>query len=173
MRSHGHTLIAASSAMAAMTALILSGSASATARPTRADFRTTAADRVGRGGVTAVITRDSYGVPSIRSRTLDGMWFGAGWAQAQDRMAQLELTRRAVEGTLSQIFGSGELGQDETVRTFFYTPAELRAQFRSLPAATQQAITEFSAGINAYENHVFTAAQQFIPVEFVVLGQAL
>src|ERR1700722_4991563 len=84
-----------------------------------------------------VIHRSSYGVPTITATSQARMWFGAGWAQAQDRMVQLELTRRAVEGTLSAIFGPGELSQDETVRTFFYTPAELTAQFQSLPAAAR------------------------------------
>ena len=115
-------------------------------------------------------------MPSIYSKSLAGMWFGSGWAQAQDRMAQLELTRRAVEGTLSQIFGPSQLGQDETVRTFFYTRAELRAQFRSLPAAdAERAIAEFSSGINAYEQFAFASAkpQQRVPVEFFALGQAL
>jgi penicillin G amidase len=104
------------------------------------------------------------------------MCFGVGWAQAQDRMVQLELTRRDVEGTLSAIFGPGELGQDETVRTFFYTPAELKAQFQSLPAATRMAITAFSAGINAYEASAYTGAaseQQKVPYEFFVLGKLL
>jgi penicillin amidase len=129
--------------------------------------------RVGRGAESAVIARDSYGVPSIRAKTLTGMWFGAGWAQAEDRMAQLELTRRAVEGTLAQIFGPGLLGQDETVRTFFYTPAELRAQFRRLPAADQRALIAFSAGINAYENAAYADPVALVPVEFFALGQAL
>jgi acyl-homoserine lactone acylase PvdQ len=123
-----------------------------------------------------VIHRNSYGVPTITAGSQGQMWFGVGWAQAQDRMVQLELTRRAVEGTLSEIFGPGELSQDETVRTFFYTPAELTAQFQSLPAATQNAITEFSDGINAYEASAYASpasqAQQ-VPYEFFVLGQAL
>jgi len=123
-----------------------------------------------------VIHRSSYGVPTITAGSQGQMWFGAGWAQAQDRMVQLELTRRAVEGTLSEIFGSGQLSQDETVRTFFYTPAELTAQFQSLPAAIQKAITEFSDGINAYEASAYASpasqAQQ-VPYEFFVLGQAL
>jgi acyl-homoserine lactone acylase PvdQ len=122
------------------------------------------------------ITRSSYGVPTITGTSQARMWFGAGWAQAQDRMVQLELTRRAVEGTLSAIFGPGELSQDETVRTFFYTPAELTAQFQSLPAAVRTAITEFSDGINAYEASAYASAaseQQQVPYEFFVLGQAL
>jgi acyl-homoserine lactone acylase PvdQ len=122
------------------------------------------------------IARSSYGVPTITGTSQARMWFGAGWAQAQDRMVQLELTRRAVEGTLSAIFGPSELSQDETARTFFYTPAELTAQFRSLPAATRMAVTEFSAGINAYEASAYTSAtseQQKVPYEFFVLGKLL
>src|SRR5690348_13341632 len=60
-----------------------------------------AAQTVGSGTRQATISRDSYGVPSITSSTMSGVWFGAGYAQAQDRMAQLELTRRTVEGTLA------------------------------------------------------------------------
>ena len=122
------------------------------------------------------IARSAYGVPTITGASQARMWFGAGWAQAQDRMVQLELTRRAVEGTLSAIFGPGEVTQDETVRTFFYTPAELTAQFQSLPAAVRTAITEFSDGINAYEASAYASAaseQQQVPYEFFVLGQAL
>ena len=162
-------LIAVGSAVTAVSAVVVPMSASAAEGPAPAG------QRISHGATSAVITRDHYGVPSIYSKTMAGMWFGSGWAQAQDRMAQLELTRRAVEGTLSQIFGPSELGQDETVRTFFYTPAELRAQYRSLPAAARQAIAEFSSGINAYEQSAFAGAnaQQRVPVEFFALGRAL
>jgi len=123
-----------------------------------------------------VIHRSAFGVPTITASSQAKMWFGAGWAQAQDRMVQLELTRRAVEGTLSEIFGPGELSQDETVRTFFYTPAELTAQFQSLPAPMQNALTEFSDGINAYEASAYASAAseaQQVPYEFFVLGHVL
>ena len=128
---------------------------------------------VGSGSDAAVIRRNSYGVPSVYARTLAGVWFGDGWAQAQDRLVQLELTRRSVEGTLSALFGSPELGQDETVRTFFYTPAELGRQFRSMPAFDRNALTEFSAGINAYEKYAYASAAARVPYEFFALGQAL
>jgi penicillin amidase len=131
---------------------------------------------VGHGTDRAVIVRDSYGVPSIYSKSTAGMWFGAGWAQAQDRLVQLELTRRAVEGTLSQIFGPTELSQDKTVRTLFYTPAELRAQYRSMPAPVRAAVRAFAHGINAYENAAYASAsseQADVPYEFFALGQLL
>ena len=135
-----------------------------------------AGQRVGQGLLSAVITRSSYGVPSIYAGSMAGVWFGAGWAQAADRMVQLELTRRTVEGTLSGIFGPSELAQDEDVRTFFYTPAELRTQYLDMPAADRSALAAFSAGINAYEASAYATAaseQAKVPREFFVLGQAL
>jgi acyl-homoserine lactone acylase PvdQ len=39
-------------------------------------------------------------------------------------MFQLELTRAAVDGTLSGLFGSSEVSTDEAQRLFYYTPAE-------------------------------------------------
>ena len=133
----------------------------------------TAAEHVGRGAAAATIARNSYGVPSIYAATADGMWFGDGWAQAQDRLVQLELTRRAVEGTLSEVFGPSELAQDETVRTLFYTPAELATQFRALPAAARRAVVSFTAGINAFERYAYRDPATRVPFEFFVLGQAL
>ena len=126
------TLVASCGALVVLATLVPTGVAAGNASgglPAGADVST-----VGSGAQQATITRNSYGVPTVDSSTLSGMWFGAGYAQAQDRMAQLELTRRTVEGTLSQIGGPSYLSQDETVRTFFYTPAELRAQFARLPA---------------------------------------
>jgi penicillin amidase len=166
--------LAAGTAVLATAFLIpagLSASASARNAPTGP-----AVEHVGTGSLSATIVRSSYGVPTITGKSLSGMWFGAGWAQAQDRMVQLELTRRAVEGTLSAIFGPSELSQDETVRTVFYTPQELQAQYQALPAATRTAIAAFAAGINAYEASAYqnaTTEQAQVPYEFFVLGHLL
>lgn len=51
------------------------------------------------------IVRDRYGVPAITATSEQDMWWGAGYAVAQDRLFQLELFRRATTGTLSEIVG--------------------------------------------------------------------
>jgi penicillin G amidase len=133
-------------------------------------------ETVGRGAERAAIVRDSYGVPSVYARAMPGVWFGAGWAQAGDRLVQLELTRRTVEGTLSEIVGPSELAQDEDVRTFFYTPAELAAQERSLPADMRRALQAFADGINGYEDLAYASLaneRRLVPYEFWTLGQLL
>jgi len=167
--NRGLTAVVAVAAVAASCSLL-----PAAAATVRAAGATAAAGRVRAGANPAfTITRNSYGVPSITAATLQGMWFGDGYAQAEDRLVQLELTRRAVEGTLSAIFGSSQLSQDETVRTFFYTPAELTAQYNSLPAVDQQALTAFSDGINAYETFAYSDPATLVPYEFFALGHLL
>lgn len=131
---------------------------------------------VGSGSMQATITRDGYGVPTITSTTMNGMWFGSGYAQAEDRMAQLELVRADVEGDLSSLAGSSELSQDESVRNFFYTPAELTTQFDSLPASTRSALKAFADGINAYEDLAYSSPgneYRLVPYEFHLLGSVL
>ncbi len=62
------------------------------------------------------------------------------------------------------------------MRTLFYTPAELRAQYRSMPASARAAVTAFAKGINAYENAAYASAsseQADVPYEFFALGQLL
>jgi penicillin amidase len=127
---------------------------------------------VGESSEQASITRDSHGVPTITSSTINGMWFGAGYAQAEDRMVQLELVRRTVEGTLSAIGGPGEVPQDEDIRNFFYTQAELEEQYESMPAVTRAALQAYANGINAYESRAFKPANEeaLVPYEFFALG---
>ena len=134
---------------------------------------TPAGQRVGSGVERATIVRDHYGVPSISAPHMAGVWFGAGYAQAEDRLVQLELVRRTVEGTLSRFAGSSYLSQDEDIRTFFYTPAELQQQYDALPASVRSALKAFSDGINAYTASIYStpaaeAAQ--VPYEYYVLG---
>ncbi len=175
-RSGRRLVVIGTALLAALAVAVPAGAAAAAGHAAAASTRPKGGERVGHGTLSAVITRDSYGVPSIYATTMDGMWFGDGWAQAQDRMVQLELTRRTVEGTLSGLFGSAELAQDEDVRTYFYTPAELEAQYRSLPYVTRSALGAFAAGINAYEKSAYASPaseKAKVPDEFYLLGLLL
>jgi len=135
-----------------------------------------AALTVGRGHYRVAITRDRYGVPHIRGRTLDEMWFGVGYAQAQDRLVQMDLVRRNAEGTLAQVFGPSELSTDEDNRQQFYTVPEMQAQLRSIPGWLQRALRDYSAGVNAYIAHAYrstTSRDALVPYEFWLAGKVL
>lgn len=47
--------------------------------------------------------RDSYGVPHIKAESEDDLFLG--YTQAQDRLFQMDMTRRAAKERLSEIFG--------------------------------------------------------------------
>src|SRR5947209_15530360 len=51
------------------------------------------------------IIRDHYGVPDVHGTTINDVWWGAGYAMAQDRLFQMEIFRRAAEGRLAEILG--------------------------------------------------------------------
>src|SRR5215468_7330663 len=55
------------------------------------------------------ICRDSFGVPHIFAETNKALFEGFGYADAQDRLWQLELFRRAAEGRLAEILPAGSL----------------------------------------------------------------
>ncbi len=131
---------------------------------------------VGSGVQSATIYRGVHGVPRIYAQTTTGMWFGDGWSQAQDRMFQLELTRAAVEGNLSGLFGPSQLSTDKAQRLFYYTSSEYQQQYNALPASIQAALVAYSNGINAYEDVAYAnvqSEQKLVPVEFWALGQAM
>jgi penicillin G amidase len=120
-------------------------------------------------GVT--IERDDWGVPTIRGQNDDDIWFGAGYAVAQDRLFQLELFRRATQGRLSEILGSGYLEDDITVRRDFYTGPELDAQLAALPDDKEARFHSYAAGINAWIAEVRSDPSK-LPGEFTIVNGA-
>src|SRR5437588_1496677 len=115
------------------------------------------------------IVRDTYGVPSVTGATDQALWWGAGYATAEDRLFELEVFRRATTGHLADVLGSSYIPMDVEVRRDFYTPSELTALYGSLPPAFQARYTAYAAGINAWVDHVnHTPAD--MPAEYPALA---
>ncbi|GBC97275.1 Penicillin G acylase [bacterium HR16] len=51
------------------------------------------------------IYRDEWGVPHIYAQTEEGVAYGLGWAQAEDRLEQLLKNYRLAAGTMAEVFG--------------------------------------------------------------------
>src|SRR5262247_2428280 len=66
------------------------------------------------------IRRDERGIPYVEAQNDDDLYFGQGYATAQDRLWQMDLFRRTAHGTLSEIFpnlpGVPALEQDKLHR---------------------------------------------------------
>ncbi|MGH6955234.1 MAG: penicillin acylase family protein, partial [Caulobacteraceae bacterium] len=71
------------------------------------------------------IDRDAAGAPHIRARTTDDAFFALGFAEAQDRLFQMDLLRHYGEGRISEIAGGFGLKLDRFMRILgFETVAE-------------------------------------------------
>jgi penicillin amidase len=120
-----------------------------------------------RAGVS--IARDSFGVPRITGKTTDDVWFGAGFAVAQDRLFQLELFRRATTGHLAEILGKSYVDMDTQVRRDFYTRPELDVQLAALSPALRRRFQSMTDGINAWIAETRTDPSK-LPGEFAAVG---
>ncbi|MEL0113258.1 MAG: penicillin acylase family protein, partial [Rickettsiales bacterium] len=63
------------------------------------------------------IIRDENGIPHIFAQTKRDAHFALGFVHAQDRLWQMEFTRRVGAGRLSEILGRETLGTDKFLRT--------------------------------------------------------
>ena len=119
-------------------------------------------------GTPVTIHRDEYGVPHIFAESETGVFFGQGYAVAEDRLLQLEFNRRGAEGRLSEVLGSAYLDWDRYRRIISYTQAEKQAQYNQLSEGIQNIAESYSAGINTYLDSV--AADPYLkPLEFFLL----
>ena len=94
------------------------------------------------------IVRDNNSIPHIFAYSDRDAFFGLGYAHAQDRLWQMTLLRRTVQGRLSEIFGTRTVDTDTLLRRLdLYTLAS-----RSVDAqdpATRDALEAYAAGVNA------------------------
>ena len=66
------------------------------------------------------VIRDPWGVPHIYADNLDDLFLAQGFVQAQDRLWQMDMYRRAGEGRLSEILGPDALRHDRVARLIKY-----------------------------------------------------
>lgn len=101
-------------------------------------------------GLQGGIVRDAYGVPHIRASDAASAWRAMGYAVAEDRMWQLETSRRAARGTMAAAFGPKFVQSDAETLTTGYTDSELRRQLAALSPSSRAAFRAYAEGVNAY-----------------------
>lgn len=110
------------------------------------------------------IIRDNWGIPHIYAQNLPDMAFAQGYTHAQERFWQMELSRRAATGTLSEIFGSLALNSDIASRTFGFARLG-KEDITVLPAHILALLQAYVAGVNSFLTH----HKNRISVEFSLL----
>ncbi len=110
------------------------------------------------------IERDQLGIPHIFARTNIDLWYGFGFAMAQDRLFQLDYLRRKGLGRLAEILGADGLNFDLIARTVGLNRIAAEELTR-LPTETRTLLEHFSQGVNDWIERI----EQNLPVEFALL----
>jgi len=112
------------------------------------------------------VVRDANGIPHIFADNEHDVFFMQGWVHAQDRLFQMDVSRRRVAGTLAELFGTGVLEIDVRARTLGLDRASVRS-LGAHPKEFTDVLQAYSDGVNAYIE--FAEAGNSLPPEYAAL----
>lgn len=111
------------------------------------------------------IHRDTWGVPHIYADTAAAGAWGLGYAQAEDRLADIYTGVRTGMGTLSEVFGKGMVEHDYLMRLCRNSEMSKKT-WRELPDHLRELMTSFTQGIQAYADaHPDEVPPHAVPLE--------
>ncbi|MBN7797369.1 penicillin acylase family protein [Parahaliea mediterranea] len=110
--------------------------------------------------------RDRYGTPHVFAESNRGVYFGYGYAVAQDRLFQMEMLKRTATGTVSAVLGEDYLDLDITLRTQYNHPA-VAAQVAALNARDREILAAYAEGFNARIDELATDRGALLPKPFI------
>lgn len=122
-------------------------------------------------GIKAPITirRDERGIPYVEAQNNDDLYFGQGYATAQDRLWQMDLFRRTARGELAEVFTAGPnnfaLEQDKLHRTYGFAQVA-EAELASTSPRARAVLEAYARGVNAY---AASLDPKSLPPEFQIL----
>jgi penicillin G amidase len=110
------------------------------------------------------IVRDSFGMAHIYAGNDQDAYFAMGFCQAQDRLFQMDLARRAGHGRLAEILGEKLVKVDKLFRTLRAALPE--NWYKHLSPEGRESLEAFSRGVNAF----LETNKAPLPIEFKILG---
>lgn len=113
------------------------------------------------------VVRDENGVPHITAKNEEDLYLAQGYIQAQDRLFQMDLSRRQASGRLSEVVGEAALENDK----YFLTLGLRRAaesSYDQYSETAKQVLDKFAEGVNLYIKELQESNKW--PIEFTVLG---
>ena len=110
------------------------------------------------------IGRDGFGIPSIEAGSERDAAFALGFVHGQDRLWQMEMSRRIGAGRLAEVVGEEGIATDRFLRTLgLYRAAE--AALEHLSAEAVDWLEAYALGVNA----VILDRSRPLPPEFLIL----
>ncbi len=95
------------------------------------------------------VERDQYGIVTIRAANGPDAYFALGFVHAQDRLSQMELTRRLASGRLSEVVGDALIDTDKLMRTLGLR-RQAETQLAAMSPALRATLDDYTAGVNAF-----------------------
>lgn len=110
------------------------------------------------------IVRDDYGVPRIEAQNEHDLFFALGYVHAQDRLWQMDITRRIGQGRLSELLGLVTLDFDRMFRIIGIRRIAEAVEHAITPASRSR-LQAYADGVNAF----ITSHKGKYPIEFDLL----
>ncbi|MEH7224202.1 penicillin acylase family protein [Bacillus sp. JJ1566] len=113
------------------------------------------------------VTRDNNGVPHIVAKNTHDLYFAQGYVTAQDRLFQMDLSRRQASGELSEVIGASLVDQDKYFRTLGLRRAA-EASYEAYSTEAKDVLQSYADGVNAFIKEAIE--KNTLPVEFSLAG---
>lgn len=113
------------------------------------------------------VIRDENGVPHINAENEHDLFMAQGYIQAQDRLFQMDLSRRQASGELSEVIGEATLNNDKYFRTLGLRRAA-EESYNNYSNEGKDTLQWFADGVNAYIKELRSNGKW--PIEFTLLG---
>lgn len=122
--------------------------------------------RISIAGLSAPVTvlRDHQGVPHIQAATMEDLFLAQGYVTAQDRLWQMDITRRFAAGDLSEAVGARGIEQDKSQRLLGFRQLADQ-QYAQMSERDRKYFEAYARGVNAY----IAEHQHGLPLEFRIL----
>ncbi|MDN0193813.1 penicillin acylase family protein [Streptomyces sp. S.PNR 29] len=96
------------------------------------------------------VKRDGYGIPQIYASSDEDLFMAQGYVQAQDRFYEMDVRRHMTAGRLSEMFGKGQVENDEFLRTLGWDRVAKEEYDTKLSASAKKYLQAYAKGVNAY-----------------------
>lgn len=116
------------------------------------------------------IVYDRDGIPHIFAQSEEASFFALGFVHARDRLFQLDVTRHAAYGRLSEFFDRDMVSNDRSLRFLSF---RLKEQFDSFSSRDKAIAQAYASGVNAGATHAGASAEhvllrlQFAPFQAI------
>jgi penicillin G amidase len=113
------------------------------------------------------VVRDKDGVPHISAKNERDLYMAQGYVTAQERLFQMDMSRRQASGELSEVVGEATIERDKFFRTFGLKRAAI-ASYDMYSQEGKNVLQWYADGVNAFIQEA--KKEKKFPVEFSLLG---